>query len=153
MKISKLLPEFYIKNSHLHETLDGNGSPGEKNRGYGVVLIQINGSMLFGIPLRSHLSHKHGYKTIGTKGLDYSKAVWIESAAFIGQSFSIPRDEYVKIKDREHFITSSFQKYVEQYIKLANRGDTRALLQSYRYTTLVNYHTELGITPPRDAEV
>ena len=92
MKISKLLPVFYQNNSHLLETLDGNGNPGDKNRGYGVVIIQINTNMLFGIPLRSHLSHKHGYKTIGDKGLDYSKAVLIGNPAFIGQAFNIPGD-------------------------------------------------------------
>lgn len=148
MKISKLLPVFYHNNNHLSETLDGNGTPGEKNRGYGIVVIEINNNLRFGIPLRSHLRHKHGFKTIGDKGLDYSKAVLIGNAVFIGQPFTIPRDEYIKIKDREHFITSRFQKYVERYIVLANRGDTNALQQSYRYTTLVNYHAELGITSP-----
>lgn len=151
MKISKLLPVFYNNNNHLSETLDGNGTPGEKNRGYGIVVIEINNGMCFGIPLRSHLRHRHGFKTIGDKGLDYSKAVLIENAALIGQTFKIPHDEYVKIKDREHFITSRFQKYVERYIVLANRGDNNALQQSYRYTTLVNYHAELGITPPDPA--
>ncbi|SCZ68593.1 protein AbiQ [Epibacterium ulvae] len=148
MKISKLLPVFYNNNNHLSETLDGTGTPGEKNRGYGIVVIEVNNGMRFGIPLRSNLNHKHGFKTIGGKGLDYSKAVLIGNAVFIGQPFKIPHDEYVKIKDREHFITSRFQKYVERYIVLANKGDNNALQQSYRYTTLVNYHAELGITLP-----
>lgn len=151
MKISKLLPVFYQNNRHLSETLDGNGTQGEKNRGYGIVVIEIKNGMRFGIPLRSHLRHKYGFKTIDGKGLDYSKAVLIGNVAFIGQPFKIPHDEYVKIKDREHFIASRFQKYVERYIVLANRGDTNALQQSYRYTTLVNYHAELGITSPRVA--
>jgi protein AbiQ len=148
MKISKLLPVFYDNNKNLSETLDGTGTPGEKNRGYGIVVIEVNNVMRFGIPLRSNLKHKHGFKTIGGKGLDYSKAVLIKNAVFIGQSFEIPHDEYVKIKDREHYITSRFQKYVERYIVLANKGNTIALQQSYRYTTLVNYHAELGITLP-----
>lgn len=146
MKISKLLPVFYHNNNHLSETLDGSGTPGEKNRGYGILIIEIHNDLRFGIPLRSNLHHKYGFKTIGEKGLDYSKAVLIKNTAFIGQSFKIPHDEYLKIKAREYFITSRFQKYVERYIKLANKGDTNALQQSYRYTTLVNYHAELGIT-------
>lgn len=148
MKISKLLPVFYNNNKHLSEALDGTGTPGEKNRGYGVVVIEVNNGMRFGIPLRSNLNHKHGFKTIDGKGLDYSKAVLIRNAAFIGKPFKIPHDEYVKIKDREQFIKSRFQKYVERYIMLANKGDNNALQQSYRYTTLVNYHAELGITLP-----
>lgn len=148
MQISKLLPVFYRNNNHLSETLDGTGTPGEKNRGYGVVVIEINTDLRFGIPLRSHLNHKHGFKTVGEKGLDYSKALLIQNAVFIGKPFKIPSDEYVKIKDREHHITSRFKKYVERYIVLANRGDTNALQQSYPYTTLANYHTELGINLP-----
>lgn len=148
MKISKLLPVFYQNNKHLSETLDGTGTRGEKNRGYGVVVIEVGNGLRFGIPLRSHLAHNHGFKTIEGKGLDYSKAVLIKNAAFIGQPFIIPSEEYVKIKDKEHFITSRFQRYVDRYIKLANKGDLNALQQSYRYTTLVNYHAELGITVP-----
>lgn len=151
MKISKLRPVFYQNNQHLSETLDGTGTKGEKNRGYGIVVIEVDDDMRFGIPLRSNLNHKHGFKTIDRKGLDYSKAVLIKNAAFIGETFKIPQDEYVKIKDREHFIKARFQKYVGRYIKLANKGDTKALQQSYRYTTLVNYHAELGITPPDTA--
>ncbi len=152
MKISKLLPVFYDNNKHLVETLDGNGTPGEKNRGYGVVVIKIAQDLRFGIPLRSHLKHKHGFKTVGQKGLDYSKAVLISEAVFIGQSFKIPSDEYKKIKEKEHHIKARFQKYVTQYIKLANEGDDGALQQSYRYTTLVNYHKELNINPPDTAD-
>jgi len=146
MQISKLHPDFYSNNKHLTETLDGTGARGEKNRGYGIVVIEVNNGMLFGIPLRSNLNHKHGFKTFGGKGLDYSKAVLIENTALVGQPFKIPNNEYIKIKDREHFITSRFQKYVERYIVLVNKGDKNALQQSYRYTTLVNYHDELGLT-------
>lgn len=146
MKICKLRPVFYYHNKDLLETLDGTGTSGEKIRGYGIVVIEINNGMRFGIPLRSNLKYKHGFKTIDGKGLDYSKAVLIGNAAFIGQPFTIPQDEYLKIKEKEHFIVSRFQKYVERYINLANKGDKNALHQSYRYTTLVNYHAELGIT-------
>ena len=148
MKISKLRPVFYNNNKNLVETMDGTGTPGQKNRGYGIVVIEINNGLRFGLPLRTNLKHKHGFKTLDGKGLDYSKAVLISNAAFIGESFKIPTAEYVKIKDREQFITSRFQKYVERYIRLANKGDTKAIEQSYRYTSLVNYHSELGITPP-----
>lgn len=148
MKIVKLLPIFYQKNPHLSEVLDGGGTAGEKNRGYGIVVVEINNGLRFGLPLRSRLRHKHGFKTAGDKGLDYAKAVLIADIADIGGPFTIPRDEYIKIKDREHFITSRFEKYVQRYILLVAKGDATALQQSYRYTTLVNYHAALGISAP-----
>jgi len=57
----------------------------------------------------------------------------------------IPSDEYVKIKDRTHFIQNKFSKYVDKYVLSVKKSDTNALNINYRFTTLKNYHAELGL--------
>lgn len=147
MKLAKLSNDFFNKNNHLVEVLDKNAQgqwDNEKTRGYGVVLVSVAGGLTFGIPLRSHIRHKACYKTTGEAGLDYSKAVLITDPAHVAGPFKIPSDEYVKIADREAFITDRFEKYVERYILGVRRGD-RNILKGYRFTTLQNYHAELQI--------
>ncbi|WP_212633375.1 hypothetical protein, partial [Pseudomonas aeruginosa] len=75
MLIQKLEDAFFNENVHLEEVLDKRHGQwdGEKKRGCGILLIEHN-NLRFGIPLRSHISHSACFKTIGTKGLDFSKA-------------------------------------------------------------------------------
>lgn len=145
MKIQKLEECFFQENSHLVEVLDKDKSGAcVKQRGYGVVLIELRG-LRFGIPLRSHMNHKFGFKTKEGKGLDYSKAVLLSKDEYISaQPFLIPNDEFVQISDRERFITQKFEKYVKNYIDGVKRKDAN-ILRSYSFSTLQNYHPELGL--------
>lgn len=146
MLIQKLEDIFFDENTHLDEVLDKRQGQwdGEKKRGYGILLIEHNG-LRFGIPLRSHISHQSCFKTVGDKGLDFSKAVLLMKDEYISTSpFMIPSDEFVKIKDRTHFIQSKFSKYVEKYVKSIQKNDENSL-RSYRFSTLKNYHSELGL--------
>ncbi|WP_288960256.1 hypothetical protein [uncultured Sulfitobacter sp.] len=147
MKLKKLNDNFFNQNKHLVEVLDkdhqGNWD-GEKTRGYGVVVISCAGGLTFGIPLRSRIKHKACFRTINDAGLDYSKAVLINDPAHLAGPFIIPSDQYVKIADREAFITDRFEKYVNRYILGVQRGDQN-ILKHYPYSTLQNYHMELGL--------
>lgn len=149
MKIQKLEDCFFKENSHLVEVLDKDRSgnwidAALKQRGYGVVLIELHG-LRFGIPLRSHLNHKFGFKTKDDKGLDYSKAVLLAQDRYISvQPFLIPNDEYIKVSDSERFITSKFENYVNKYIEGVKRKDMN-ILRPYKFSTLQNYHQELGL--------
>lgn len=149
MKIQKLEDCFFQENSHLVEVLDKDKSgvwisSAVKQRGYGVVLIELKG-LRFGIPLRSHMNHNFGFKTKEGKGLDYSKAVLLSKDEYISeQPFLIPSDEFVQISDRVRFITQQFEKYVGKYIEGVTRADTN-ILRPYRFSTLQNYHKELGL--------
>lgn len=149
MKIQKLEECFFKENSHLVEVLDKDKSGAWissilKQRGYGVVLIELKG-LRFGIPLRSHMNHNFGFKTKEGKGLDYSKAVLLSKDEYISeQPFLIPSDEFVQISDRERFITQQFEKYVQKYIDGVNRQDVN-ILRPYKFSTLQNYHQELGL--------
>ncbi len=147
MKIAKLRDDFFAENSHLVEVLDkdklGNWD-GEKTRGYGVVLIRVANDLMFGIPLRSHIRHSECFKTVGDKGLDYSKAVLITNPAHVSEAFRIPSDQYVMIADREAYITKSFEKYVKKYMRGIQKND-KNILRGYKFSTLQNYHAELKI--------
>lgn len=138
MQIAKIKQAFFDSNSGLVEILDKGAG-----RGYGIAVISIGDNLKFGIPLRSNMKHKSGFNTVESKGLDFSKAVLIEDDAHIGSTFKIPAKEYKKIQDKEHFITSKFQKYVETYIKGVNKKDDN-ILRGYTFSTLQNYHQVLG---------
>lgn len=137
MKLAKLEQVFFTQNAHLVEVL-------HKQRGYGIVVISVAGGLTFGIPLRSHIKHGACFRTVGDAGLDYSKALMITDPAHLGGSFKIPPNEYVKIADREIFITQRFEKYVEKYISGVRKNDAN-ILREYQYSTLQNYHVELQV--------
>lgn len=156
MQLKKLQPTFYTNNSHLQEALDNiNGSWVKgKTRGYGIVVVQIN-SLTFAIPLRSNIPHKAAYITARSfnspskgKGLDFSKALLINPTSDLStEVFKIPKDEHNRLVNKEHFITAKFDKYVQEYIAAVAKGDQNILNSAeYRYSTLTNYHKELGIT-------
>jgi len=146
MLIHKLSPLFYTENEHLVEVLDRRDGKwiGEKERGYGILLIPHN-ALRFGIPLRSNAHPKFGFITKANKGLDYRKAVLLMKDEHISDStFRIPDDEYLKIKDNAHRINIQFSKFVDRYVAGVRRDD-RNILRQYGFSTLQNYHPELGL--------
>lgn len=146
MRIVKLSDTFFEENSHLLEVMDKTDKGWElkKKRGYGIVIIHYN-QLTFGIPLRSHLMHKSGFKTSENKGLDYTKAELLNKAQYITNiSFIIPNNEYLKIQEKSFHIRHQFEKYIQKYIKGKMRGDIN-IINQYKYSTLVNYHKELGV--------
>lgn len=151
IKIVKLEPAFFQKNSGLVEALhqgDGGDVNAGKTRGYGVVTVRLENGLTFGIPLRSNITHKNAFMTTGTKGLDYSKAVLIADEDHISDDpFTIPQGEFVKIADRELHIRERFEKYIKKYIK-AVKAEDKNILREYGYSTMQNYHVELGIITP-----
>ncbi|HHA2533729.1 TPA: hypothetical protein ACOEBE_001353 [Stenotrophomonas maltophilia] len=148
MLLLKLEALFFQENAHLVEVLDKNKNgewDGEKERGYGIAVISHNG-LRFGIPLRSNISHRFCYRTSASKGLDYTKAVLLAKDTYISdRPFMIPSEEYVKIKDRSHHISGQFGKYVNKYVDGVRRADEN-VLRDYRFSTLQNYHAELGVS-------
>lgn len=151
MDIKKLSPEFYAENEHLLEVLDKNRNTNKweqhKQRGYGLAIISIN-DLRFGIPIRTtiHRANKHCFKTIGESGLDYTKAVLLEKDTYVSnQTFKVKTEEFTKIKEHEHFIQQRFEKYVNAYITAHQKNDTRIINREFRFSTLVNYHAQLGL--------
>lgn len=155
MQLKKLDQSFYDENTHLKEVLDlkdGVWIEG-KTRGYGIVLIELN-ELTFGIPVRSNIRHKASYITdrssqlgIHGKGLDYSKALLLTKPEYISPlPFKINTRQHELLKDKAIFISKSFEKYVTKYVDAIRKADSNVLTSNvYRYTTLQNYHVELGI--------
>jgi len=148
MEIRKLDHSFYTENTHLVQTLD-------KTRGYGIVIISLRGGLKFGIPLRSNLPNAACFVTKTEvirdqqqkKGLDYSKAVLITDDTYVSDAiFMIPADEKDAISKKSQEIADDFEKYVEKYIHAVKNSHRYTLgSREYRFTTLQNYHDELGI--------
>lgn len=153
LPLKKLTKAFYDENENLIQALDGGWSESAKVRGYGIVLVSIH-SLVFGIPLRSHIKHKQAFFTDVTqdptlearKGLDFSKAVLIGDSRYLDtSSFKIPVKEFDRIQDNHQHIVEKFTKYINKYIKAVKKSD-RFVLPIYRFSTLQNYHVELGLT-------
>lgn len=147
VELKKLAEIFYAENTHLVEVMDKSRSgkwAEDKTRGYGIVVCEYNG-LRFGIPLRSNITHRHCFKTVDDKGLDFSKSVLLQKDEYIsGDPFTIPNDEHKKIIDSANVIQKRFSKYVEHYVKGVQKADAN-ILRPYAFSTLKNYHAELGI--------
>jgi len=145
IKLRTLTDQFYADNKGLQEALDSSNDG--KVRGYGIVVIDLKG-LMFGIPLRSHLNHKFGFvsqRSEGTtKGLDYTKALLIQKEEYVSRSYKIPVDEFTYINDKKEKIQEEFKKFVTRYTEAHFKKDEN-ILRNYRYSTLKNYHKELGL--------
>lgn len=156
MQLKRLDRTFFPDHTHLRNALDlydGTWDSG-KIRGYGFVVIKINKNLTFAIPKRSRIRQKRAFitkrsreKGVYGKGLDYSKALLITRSSYIFHSpFKIAYDEHKKIMNSGSQIRTEFEEYVNDYIGAVRSGDQNLLdSKEFQFTTLVNYHTELGI--------
>lgn len=146
MEIKKLTETFYAENSHLIELLDKNIAVDEdKVRGYGIALVRAR-DLRFGIPFRSRISHNNCFKTSQQKGLDFSKSVLLDQERYISPDpFKIPTQEFLVVREKAVFIERQFNKYVGRYVTACVEGKHSLISREYKYTTLQNYHLELGI--------
>lgn len=141
MKLRSMTSEAYQRLSH------GRVQVLQKNRGYGVISVQVN-DLIFAVPLRSNLNHANGFKTIFFRnqwnGLDYSKALLVDSSDLMSEAFR-PRDakEYKKIQSNKEKITREFRSYVDEYIYSVKSGEANE--RKFRFTTLQYFHKELGL--------
>lgn len=148
LKVVQLTDAFEVANPSLKEVVH------DKNRGYGIVAITYKG-LTFGIPLRTNLSHKNGVilDTIEkgnrsyNRGLDYTKAVLIRNPTIeLGDVFFVSPEQKAKLITTKDMIINQFQKYVAGYVSAVEREKQNTLNgPMYRYSTLVNYHAELGL--------
>ncbi|EOR8526021.1 hypothetical protein FSP93_RS26805, partial [Escherichia coli] len=49
---------------------------------------------------------------------------------------------------KEAHVTKQFSQYVERYVEAVRKNDKNILRRDYRFSTLINYHAELGLTAP-----
>ena len=116
------------------------------NRPYAVFLIKLN-NLTFAVPVRSHITHKYSIKTIGNKGLDFSKAVVInDRQKYISKKYAyIDNREYQIIMEQKWKITKKMEDYIKKYkmaLKDTSIPANKILCNS---SCLQYFHTELGI--------
>lgn len=157
IELKRLSKAFYQENSHLYEMIDKSRESGkieDKGRGYGVILVPIQ-NLTFAIPFRSNMSHSFGFvshrahKPDGSvikSGLDYTKAVVITEERYLETRLFKLRTskEYWNVVYNEEQIVEEFESYIEKYISAVRENDEH-ILNDYRWSTLKNYHVELGL--------
>lgn len=160
MELKKLAESFYTDNPVLKQALDFDMHAqtwitGDKIRGHGIIQIKISEELTFAIPVRSKIRHKACFilevsriKGVKGMGLDYSKAMLINNAQHVSDDVFVLRTKASgkKLVGKENHITSMYLAYVKKYISAVKASDMNILKSAeYRFTTLVNYHTELGL--------
>jgi protein AbiQ len=160
MELKKLDSSFYQQNPVVLEALDFDAKTNswlgnDKIRGHGIVQIQLNG-LTFAIPVRSHIRHDDchiierdtGRNDVRGMGLDYSKAMLITVLSYISADVFLLKNKRAakELLSKEAHVTKQFSKYVDRYVEAVKKNDNNILSRDYRFTTLINYHVELGLT-------
>ena len=113
------------------------------NRPYAVFLIKLN-NLTFAVPVRSHITHKYSIKTIGNKGLDFSKAVVInDRQKYISKKYAYR--EYQIIMEQKWKITKKMEDYIKKYKKALKDTSIPANKILCNSSCLQYFHAELGI--------
>lgn len=135
-------------------------------RGHGILILNINNTTI-AAPLRSNMSlYRNGSAGFFTykeyvniygkkvlKGIDISKMLFVE-AADINESSTYTFQDLEEEKfyqDNFDKYKRSVAKYINEYIKICKRikegkKPNWFILKEYRYSTLQNFHSILGIT-------
>ena len=130
MKLVILSKKFYDAYAGCSEILQ------KKDRPYACITIEVDG-VLFAVPFRHHIKHKHAFMTIGEAGLDYSKAVVIGSADYLSADRPIIESaEFAIIKRNEHKIRYGLSQYVKQYQRAMKNRDNSRSANILKYSSL-----------------
>ncbi len=97
----------------------------KEDRPYVQVVVEING-ILFAVPLRSNITHKHAFFTDKEKrcGLDYSKTVVItnqEEQLDHERKPYIRDDEFKALMGKEYEVRCGLEKYIRTYKKAVDK--------------------------------
>lgn len=117
MKLIYLSKNFYSMFSNCPEILS------KESRPYACIEIQIE-DKTFAIPFRHHIKHSYCFHTTGEAGLDYTKAVIIESEDYIDSASPwVDTKEYRLLMKNERKITTEFIKYLKLYRNACNHKE------------------------------
>lgn len=141
MEFVFLTPDFFTDHQNLQEIEIKDTRP------YILITITIN-NIKFALPLRSGISHNHQFPTdkANNCGVDYSKAVIIDDMKYIDTKTPYIRpNEYKTLIGKEYLLRKGMEKYINDYIKAKNKSHIKANQDLCRYSTLQNYHIEIGL--------
>lgn len=95
----------------------------KEERPYICITVEVD-NREYALPIRHHITHRHAFSTIGERGIDYTKAVVIESEDYIaGDAPIIDTVEWRKIQMNERAIIVGFTKYLKEYRRALSRKD------------------------------
>lgn len=110
----------------------------------------------FLIPFRSKINHRHGFifNNKERKGLDFTKAIIMSDLDKYSYESEkpIPQKHHDTIVKKQDFIIRKFKKYVDEYCKYTIKTDENYLRIKGRFSTLQNFHEELGITSSQEKD-
>ena len=130
MRFVTLSDEFYSVYGSCKEILEKGTRP------YACLTVKINGST-FAIPFRHHINHKYAFITTGEQGLDYTKAVVIESPKYTDKlSVQIESKDFAAIKGKEHKVVAGLRRYISDYKNATRYPTNRHYSNIVRYSTL-----------------
>ena len=130
MQLKILSEKFYDAYSHCDEILK------KENRPYACLTIEIKG-LLFAVPFRHHIKHRHAFHTLGEAGLDYTKSVIITDNLFLSSDKpTIESKEFSIIKRNESKIRYGLSKYVNQYKRAMKHRDNLRSANILKYSAL-----------------
>lgn len=139
--------KFYLLENQFY--IDYQGCPeilNKENRPYVVFLLTLN-NLTFAVPLRSRICHKYAIKTVGNKGIDFSKAVVINDRQkyISNKRVLIGSREYQIVMSQKWRITQKMANYIEKYKKALKNNSVPANKILCNSSSLQYFHAELGI--------
>lgn len=146
MKFIFITNDFFLDHEHLKEIEKKDTRP------YAMVKVQMN-EIEFFLPLRSGITHKHLFQTDKDNkcGVDYSKAIIVNDPKYIDSKQPYIRpNEYRALLGKEYQLKVGMEKYIKDYKKALRKQHIHEYKNLCKFSTLQNYHIELGITSIED---
>lgn len=152
--------EYFNENTNLVEMLDPRDLEKQTQRKYVFLQFKHNGNNLL-VPLRSEIPNLSYIGQVGymaptegrpNAGLDYRKILIVNDIKYMETHtyLKIPASQAKIINNNFNSIKNQVIAYVDGYVKSANKN--RHLRdKKFCFSTLHNFHTELGINPSRQA--
>lgn len=148
---------YFQQNTHFVEMLDPNSIEDQTKRKYIFLNFKYKNNTLL-VPLRTEMPDlseigQVGYMVPSKKkpnaGLDYRKTLIVNNSDYLEISShpdrKIPASQVKIINGNYSAIKNGLIAYVDGYVKSAKKN--RHLLdKKFRFSTLHNFHNELGIT-------
>lgn len=128
MRIVTLSEKFWREYAKTPELMDKPGRP------YCCLVLDLEG-FTFCIPFRHHIRHPFAFKTVGDRGIDFSKSVVVLDDSYIDDA-RVDAKEYSIIIQNEDRIIASFLKYLRRYRRALKHKDNPRSSYILRYSTL-----------------
>ena len=132
------------------------------NRPYLEGTLVADSDNTYFVPFRSHINETFAranpdavvhLPTLGKPhaGLDISKTIVVNNNIdFHVNRSGIATDQYMELKHKRPELINKLGHYVEGYKQAIRKGEK--LPTAYRYTTLKNFHEELGLPPYQESK-